>query len=373
MAARATRSASLAARLGTLSLSPDALLLLAADLAADLPEGHAEEVITRQTLRLQLATFHGETVATGPLGALSHDALGVIFDCLSDPLEPVVAVALSSTCKGLRTPLQAALKVLRQRHLQALQGAVWKLGQLAEEEWSLDDFFSAVQLNFQRESWVEDMEIETRAGHSLDAEDIASLAMIMRTHGLPVLQGLNLQGNGFGDVGIQRLSEGLVLGAAPSLLSLNLDGNNFGPVGAHALAASFGGMINLKLLSVGHNRIGDQGVAALAGPLRMLARLDVLQLTRCNFGDEGAASLFADLGTDDFKALKQVDLAFNNITKMGYAHVFLAIDGDMMPELEPDQWGFLISQSVEDMITEVNIKTAILRSKTRRLRANRLA
>jgi len=56
-----------------------------------------------------------EAVATGPLGALSHDELGVIFDGLADPLEPVVAVALSSTCLGLRTPLQAALEVLRQR------------------------------------------------------------------------------------------------------------------------------------------------------------------------------------------------------------------------------------------------------------------
>ena len=56
-----------------------------------------------------------EAVATGPLGALSHDELGVIVDGLADPLQPVVAVALSSTCKGLRTPLRAALQLLRQR------------------------------------------------------------------------------------------------------------------------------------------------------------------------------------------------------------------------------------------------------------------
>ena len=42
--------------------------------------------------------------------ALSHDELGVIVDGLADPLQPVVAVALSSTCLGLRTPLQAALE-----------------------------------------------------------------------------------------------------------------------------------------------------------------------------------------------------------------------------------------------------------------------
>ena len=35
-----------------------------------------------------------EAVATGPLGALSHDELGVIVDGLADPLKPVVADAL---------------------------------------------------------------------------------------------------------------------------------------------------------------------------------------------------------------------------------------------------------------------------------------
>ena len=57
-----------------------------------------------------------EAVATGPLGALSHDELGVVFDGLADPLQPVVAVALSSTCLGLRTPLRAALEVLKKQH-----------------------------------------------------------------------------------------------------------------------------------------------------------------------------------------------------------------------------------------------------------------
>ena len=51
--------------------------------------------------------------------ALSHDELGVIFDGLADPLRPAVAVALSSTCKGLRTPLHSALFMLLQRHVRA--------------------------------------------------------------------------------------------------------------------------------------------------------------------------------------------------------------------------------------------------------------
>ena len=40
-----------------------------------------------------------EAVATGPLGALSHDELGVVFVGLADPLQPVNAVALSRTSR----------------------------------------------------------------------------------------------------------------------------------------------------------------------------------------------------------------------------------------------------------------------------------
>ena len=53
--------------------------------------------------------------------ALSHDELGVIFDGLADPLQPVLAVLFSSTCKGLRTPpvLQSAQLTLTRRHCRA--------------------------------------------------------------------------------------------------------------------------------------------------------------------------------------------------------------------------------------------------------------
>ena len=60
-----------------------------------------------------------EEVATGLLG-LSHDELSVLFDGLADPLQPVVAVALSSTCLELQKPLQAALEVLKPQHESAV-------------------------------------------------------------------------------------------------------------------------------------------------------------------------------------------------------------------------------------------------------------
>ena len=54
------------------------------------------------------ATLHAEAVATGPLGTLSHDELGVIFDGLADPLAPAVAVALSSMAPNLPILLSEA-------------------------------------------------------------------------------------------------------------------------------------------------------------------------------------------------------------------------------------------------------------------------
>ena len=55
-------------------------------------------------------------MTTGPLGTLSHDEVGVVFEALATPLEPHVAVALASTCYGLRAPTAAALKELKRRH-----------------------------------------------------------------------------------------------------------------------------------------------------------------------------------------------------------------------------------------------------------------
>ena len=109
-----------------------------------------------------------EAVATGPLGALSHDELGVIVDGLADPLQPVVAVALSSTCLGLRTPLRAALEVLKERHARA-KALCWKVGM------SCAALRGRAELVWQCKG--------------LTADDIETLGMILRTSGLPRLQG----------------------------------------------------------------------------------------------------------------------------------------------------------------------------------------
>ena len=112
-----------------------------------------------------------EAVATGPLGALSHDELGVIFDGLADPLQPAVAVALSSTCLGLRTPLQAALEVLQERHARAV--ALCRKVRTS----------CVVMRDAEKLDWCD---------RGLTADDMATLAMILQTNGLRWLLRIDL-------------------------------------------------------------------------------------------------------------------------------------------------------------------------------------
>jgi len=261
--------------------------------------------------------------------ALSHDELGVIVDGLADPLEPVVAVAFSSTCKGLRTPLQAALEVLRERHARAV--ALCRKLQLARSQLR-DSETSCAKLR--------DVAVQLLWDNKgLTAADMATLGMILRTNGLPWLQVLHLHCNGFGEAGVQALCDGLGRGAAASLHTLVLSHNKFGPVGAESLAAALrrGAMPKLAALHLDGNPIGNQGVAALAEPLRKLPALQRLSLDWCGIGGEGVASLVADLGKDDFKELTYLDLArydFNNLlTDKAFATLASALNEGSMPKL----------------------------------------
>jgi len=256
-----------------------------------------------------------EAVATGPLGALSHDELGVIFDGLADPLQPVVAVALSSTCLGLRTPLRAALELLKERHERAV-ALCRKVGTSCME--------------------LRDAEKLEWFVKGLTADDMATLGMLL-SKWLPRPQVLALQSNDFGDAGVHALCEGLGRGVAPSLHTLGLGDNNFGPAGAEALAAALrrGAMPKLEWLNLGNNRIGNRGVAALplAAPLRKLHELSITDLHSCAIGDEDVASLVANLGKDDFKALEALYLYGNYITDAGCAMLVAALDAGRLPKL----------------------------------------
>ena len=250
--------------------------------------------------------------------ALSHDELGVIVDGLADPLQPVVAVALSSTCLGLRTPLRAALAVLKERHARAVT-LCRKLGT------GFQTYSCAVLRDAEELDWWE---------RGLTTGDLATLGMLLPKW-LPRLRGLRLYGNCICDAGIQALCAGMCRGAAPALNYISLTLNHFGPAGAEALAAALrtGAMPRLEKLVLGDIPIGNQGMAALAAPLRKLPALKQLYLYKCGIDDEGLASLFANLGKDDFKALSHLYLMDNTITDVGVARLAAAIDAGGLPAL----------------------------------------
>ena len=322
MAARATRSTSWAVRLGAL---PHACLLqLAADALTELPEDHAEALVADRERCLLLA--------------LSHDALGVIFDGLADPLQPVVAVAFSSTCVGLRTPLRAALEVLKERHTRAV-ALCRKMHTCPFFE---DRYVSCAELPGAEKLYTSFTAKLYKIGR-LVADDMATLGMILRTNGLPKLQEIWLDRNdadGFGDAGVQALCDDLGRGAAPSLRLLNLVGSKFGPAGAEALAAALGrgAMPKVEKLCLNLNPIGNQGVAALAPVLRKMPALKTMTLVHCGIGDEGVASLVDNLGKDDFKALEQLRLKNNKITDAGVAKLLAALDTGGLPKLVDDYY-----------------------------------
>ena len=272
----------------------------------DLPTRSSPSSPTRSSSRKVRLT---DAVATGPFGALSHDELGVIFDGLADPLQPVVAVALSSTCLGLRTPLKPALGVLKERHARAV--ALCK--KVDTSFWELRD--------------AEDLDWEDRG---LTADDMATLAMILVHNGLPNMFELQLYGNPLGDAGVQTLFDGLVHGGL-SLAGFICNDVEIGPAGAEALAAALrkGAMPKLHTLFYGYNDFGDQGVASLATQLRKHPALECLFLTGCGITDEGVASLLDDLGKDDFKKLTGLYIDNNEITDKGCATIAAALDGGL--------------------------------------------
>ena len=293
-----------------------------------------------------------EAVATGPLGALSHDELGVIVDGLADPLQPVVAVALSSTCLGLRTPLQAALEVLKERHARA--AALYRKVGCWDPVTRNDVTFA--ELGNSERLYLYDKR--------LVASDLTTVGMILRTCWLPKLKAIDLCHNFFGNSGMQTLCESLDRGAVPSLRSLTLTLNSIGPVGAEAFAAALrrGALPNLENLILQMNyTLGNQGAAALAAPLRKLTALKWLELSTCAIGDEGVASLVADLGKDDFKSLKKLHLARNPISDAG--PLVAALDRGALPCLEE------VVVSAGQSAADAAVAAALARARARRAAA----
>ena len=306
--------------------------------------------------------------------ALNHDELGVIVDGLADPLQPVVAVALISTCKGLRTPSFQALYMLMQRH--------WRAAALVRKACTTrpSDGRTALPRHLLRRpgwydadsrTWVEMTCARLRGQEQLDladidltADDMTTLGMILRKW-LPNTPLLDLTGCHFEDAGMQAMCNGLGRGDALSLRALQLvELNDLGSAGTEALAAAFlrGAMPNLETLDLSSNPIGSQGAAALAPALRKLPVLRTLVLSYCDIGDEGVTALVDGLGTDDFKALEHLSITNNyGISDAGVDKLSAALVAGGMPTIQRSylQGSFVkLDQIMRELVGDTGANTA---------------
>lgn len=262
-----------------------------------------------KTVRLNYLARLDAAVATGPLGELSHDELGVVFDGLADPLQPVVAVALSSTCHGMRMPLRAALEMLKKNHRDVLSlcSTLSMYIDRRRDKVRLVDLRVATVLNWSM--------------HDLQSWDGKTIGMLLPKW--RSLTNIYLNFNQLGDSGVKALADGVAAGGwlkrlelkgnritdkgakalatcvavSGSLISLELCKNRIGYEGAKALAHGVAISSSLQILRLGGNEFGDQGLHALATCVAASRSLRVLELSSCHIGDEVTKALAAASGS----------------------------------------------------------------------------
>lgn len=246
-------------------------------------------------------------LATGPFGVLSHDELGEIADTLADPLRPVDAVSLSSTCKGLRMPLWAGLAALEQLHGKARK-LCHKVGMSPTELATTNTL-----------SWSDKL---------LTAEDVGTVSML-----LPWLPRVKFLFLGCPDASSMRaLCEGMARDAAPQLELIHL-AHRIDSAGALSLAAALrtGALPKLRHVWLEFGLVDSQGMAALSASLRMLPSLTNLHFW--DIGDEHVGLLLANLSANDFEVLEGIRFDSSNLTDVGCRELIAALDARVLPAI----------------------------------------
>ena len=241
----------------------------------------------------------------GGLLTVCDDLLGLIIDVVVDPLAPIDAVALSSTCTRLRTAVPTG------RHSAFARCA-------ARAAWLCYTY-----------GWgchVADTERLRQAVTLLAPMDNNRVQDVMTTiaalaRWLSNLRRLNLC-NSWVDAGMQAMCHELHHQHAqfPWLVHLNVTHSRLGPAGAGALggALSRGAMPELRELLLDHNKsLGAEGVTSLAGSVRGHPKPTSAGMASVKMGDEGLASLIDNLGAADFKELFLEIRGRNEFTEEG--------------------------------------------------------
>ena len=245
--------------------------------------------------------------------ALPNELLQHIFKQACNPLEPRLAVALSSACHGLRALTLALLQQLRADH-EAAAALCLKVGLR-----SCKELREAKQVDWRYKG--------------LSSDDLALLGTLGSV--LPALQTLILQEPAAGPDGMQRLAEGLGAGGLPAVTRLAIRYMHVGDAGASTLAAALGqgALLRLKSLCLIYAAIGDAGLVALAPALRRLPALEELSLIGNPLGDEGLAALVAPPSlpagalppTGELAKLKELHLSYTEVNDAGCAALAFAL------------------------------------------------
>ena len=254
--------------------------------------------------------------------SLSGDEQRILFTQLCNVLEPRLAVALSSACRGLRALTLALLQQLRADH-EVAAALCLKVGLR-----SCKVLREAKQVDWRYKG--------------LSSDDLALLGTLGSV--LPALQTLILQEPAAGPDGMQRLAEGLGAGALPAVIYLALVGVHVGDAGASTLAAALGrgALPRLMTLQLSSAAIGDAGLVALAPALRQLPALFCLGLEGNPLGEEGLAALVAPPPpagalpppTGGLAKLEVLYLSRTQVTDAGCATLAAALGSGALPALE---------------------------------------
>tara|TARA_B100000795_G_scaffold119363_1_gene88784 strand:+ start:1407 stop:2258 length:852 start_codon:yes stop_codon:yes gene_type:complete len=157
---------------------------------------------------------------------LSHDLIRMVAHELCDPLQPNVAVNLSSTAKGLRVPMQATLVQLKQQHQEAKDFAALALTDGASSSSSRRRPMSIVQLRNATEIFLGPPQPWT-----VSRAHWRTLGTLVRCGSLPMLESLTIHR-------VVSLTAGLRRGGLPSLRRLTLNSSKIGDQAASALASA---------------------------------------------------------------------------------------------------------------------------------------
>ena len=254
---------------------------------------------------------------------LGHDEMGVVAHELCDPVQPLPAVNLSSTAKGLRVPMQAALAQLRKQR-QEVENLVALTGRQ-----TIAQLCNATCL-----------ELGSLHDKPLTLAHWRALGTLIRCGALPMLQTLHASWVRPDDhdilhvnEGVHMLAAGLHQGGLPSLRRLALERSPIGDQAASALAAALTkrAVPSIQMLELNDNWIGDVGLVALAPALRQLPKLRDFRMRNNLITDRGLAALIAQPMTGVLESLEVLDLGDNPFTDASCVALAAVLRSEALP------------------------------------------